>query len=55
MFFKVSGGWSLIETLVAQEISFRDISEYLKKYHRLEISYSTIYQVYKKLGAKNEQ
>lgn len=47
--------WSLIETLVAQNISFRDISEYLKKYHRLEISYSTIYQVYKKLGAKNGQ
>ena len=47
--------WSLIKTLKSQSMSFRDISEYLKKYHRLEISYSTIYQVYKKLGAKNGQ
>lgn len=42
--------WSLIKTLVTHNISFRDISDYLKKYHRINISYSTIYQIYTKLG-----
>lgn len=41
--------WSLIETLVAQEIGYRGISEYLKKYHRFDISYSTIYLIYKQI------
>ena len=41
--------WSLIETLVSEGVSFRGISDYLKKYHRLHISYSTIYLIYKKI------
>jgi len=44
--------WSLVKTLKSQNMSFRDISEYLQKYHRVNISYSTIYKIYKKLEEK---
>lgn len=44
--------WSLVKTLKSQNMSFRDISEYLQKYHRVHISYSTIYKIYKKLEEK---
>ena len=44
--------WSLVKTLKSQNMSFRDISEYLQKYHRVDISYSTIYKIYKKLEEK---
>lgn len=44
--------WSLVKTLKSQSMSFRDISTYLQKYHRIHISYSTIYQIYKKLEGK---
>lgn len=45
--------WSLIDTLVKQKFSFRDISEYLKKYYSIDISYSTIFKIYTKIGEKN--
>lgn len=46
--------WSLIKTLKSQNISFRDISVYMQKYHRISISYSTIFKIYKKIeGNKN--
>lgn len=39
--------WSLVRELKKGEnLSFREISKYLKKYHRLEISYSTIQKVW---------
>jgi len=44
--------WSLVKTLKSQSMSFRDISTYLQKYHRVHISYSTIYKIYKKLEEK---
>ena len=44
--------WSLVKTLKSQSMSFRDISTYLQKYHRIHISYSTVYKIYKKLEEK---
>lgn len=44
--------WSLVKTLKSQNMSFRNISMYLQKYHRVHISYSTIYKIYKKLEEK---
>lgn len=39
--------WAIIKTLrYEQNMSFRAISEYLFKYHKLQISYSTIYEVW---------
>lgn len=44
---KVLGYWSIIKTLkLEQNYSFREISDYLHKYHRFEVSYSLIYQVW---------
>jgi len=44
--------WGLLKTLKLQQLSYRDISAYLQKYHRIHISYSTIYKIYKKLEGK---
>jgi hypothetical protein len=42
--------WAVVKRLKTKEnLSFRQISKYLKKYHRFEISYSLIYQSWKKL------
>lgn len=44
--------WGLLKTLKLQQLSYRDISAYLQKYHRIHISYSTIYKIYNKLDGK---
>ncbi len=44
---KLLSYWSIIKTLkLEQNYSFREISDYLLKYHRFEVSYSLIYQIW---------
>lgn len=57
---KVLGYWSIVRTLkLEQNMSFRDISIYFGKYHKLEVSYSTIYELWNELenntNIKNEE
>lgn len=47
---KVLGYWAIVRTLkLEQNMSFRDISAYFEKYHKLEVSYSTIYELWNEL------
>lgn len=47
---KVLGYWAIVRTLkIDQKMSFRDISSYFKKYHKFEVSYSTIYELWNEL------
>ena len=47
---KVLGYWAIVRTLkLEQNISFRDIATYFAKYHKLEVSYSTIYELWNEL------
>lgn len=42
--------WAIVRTLRLEEkMSFRQISEYFAKYHKLKFSYSTIYDVWNEL------
>ncbi len=44
---KVLGYWAIVKTLkLEQNMSFRYIATYFAKYHRLEISYSTIHALW---------
>jgi hypothetical protein len=44
--------WSIIKSLKSENYSFRDIQKYLKKYHRFEVSYSTLFSCWKKFEEK---
>ena len=47
---KLLSYWGIVITLkLEQNMSFRDIATYFGKYHRLEISYSTIYRLWNEL------
>ena len=47
---KLLGYWAIVRTLkLEQRMSFRQISEYFAKYHKLEVSYSTIYDIWNEL------
>ena len=47
---KLLGYWAIIKTLKQeQNMSFRNISSYFRKYHKLEVSYSTIYTLWNEL------
>ena len=47
---KVLGYWAIVRTLkLEQKMSFRQISEYFKKYHKLDVSYSMIFETWKEL------
>lgn len=47
---KLLGYWAIVRTLKFEEkMSFRDISTYFSKYHKLEVSYSTIYNLWNEL------
>jgi len=47
---KVLGYWAIVRTLkLKQNMSFRQISEYFAKYHKLKVSYSTIYELWNEL------
>jgi len=46
--------WSIVKELrEKRDMSFREISNYLKKYHKFEISYSTIYQMWDEIEKRN--
>ncbi len=50
---KVIGYWAIVRTLkLEQKMSFRDIATYFAKYHKLEVSYSTIYELWNELENK---
>ena len=52
---KVLGYWAIVRTLkLEQNMSFRDIATYFIKYHRLEVSYSTIYELWIELENKTQ-
>lgn len=52
---KVLGYWAIVRTLkLEQNMSFRDISAYFAKYHKLNVSYSTIFELWNKLEKKME-
>ena len=47
---KVIGYWAIVRTLkLDQKMSFREISSYFQKYHKLKVSYSTIYELWNEL------
>ena len=47
---KLLSYWSVIKTLKnEQNYSFREISDYLLKYHRFEVSYSLVYQTWNEI------
>lgn len=47
---KVLVYWAIVRTLkLEQNMSFRDIATYFAKYHKLEVSYSTIYELWNEL------
>lgn len=51
---KLLSYWSVIKTLkLEQNYSFREISDYLLKYHRFEVSYSLIYQTWNEIEIIN--
>ena len=50
---KVLGYWAIVRTLkLEQNMSFRDIATYFARYHKLEVSYSTIYELWNELENK---
>jgi len=46
---KVLGLWAVVRTLRQKKVSFRDISRYLKKHHRLEVGHSLIHSMWLEL------
>ena len=47
---KLLSYWAIVRTLkLERNMSFRDIAIYFGKYHRFEISYSTIYRLWNEL------
>lgn len=51
---KLLSYWSIVKTLkLEQNYSFREISDYLLKYHRFEVSYSLIYQTWNEIEIIN--
>jgi hypothetical protein len=51
---RIIGYWALIKTLKNHNnLSFREIKKYLKKYHKFEVSHSVIYEAWKKYEIKN--
>lgn len=53
---KLLSYWSIVKTLkLEQNYSFRNISEYLLKYHRFEVSYSLIFQSWNEIETVNKE
>ncbi|MBP9491177.1 MAG: hypothetical protein KBE77_06980 [Aliarcobacter sp.] len=57
---KLLGYWAIVRTLkLEQNMSFRDIATYFAKYHKLDVSYSTVYELWNELenntNIKNEE
>lgn len=53
---RLLGYWAIVRTLkLEQNLSFRQIALYLKKYHKLEVAHSTLYRLWSELETiKNE-
>ena len=52
---KLLSYWSIVRTLrLERNMSFRDISNYLVKYHRFQVSYSIVYQLWNEIELKKE-
>lgn len=50
---RLLGYWAIIRTLkIEQSMSFRQIAEYLKKYHKFEVAHSTVYELWNELESK---
>ncbi len=48
--------WSLVKELrIKKDMSFRDIANYLEKYHKLKIAHSTIFEMWQKLENEEKQ
>ena len=53
---KVLGYWAIVRTLkLEQNMSFRDIANYFAKYHKLKVSYSTVYELWNELEKNTNQ
>ncbi|MDX4069924.1 helix-turn-helix domain-containing protein [Aliarcobacter skirrowii] len=53
---KILGYWAIVRTLkLEQKMSFRDIATYFAKYHKLQISYSTVYEIWNELEKKGNK
>ena len=47
---KILSHWAIVKTLKnEQKMSFRDISRYLKKYHRFDVAHSTIFEIWNQI------
>lgn len=52
---KLLSYWAIVKTLkIEQNMSFRDISIYFKKYHKFDVSYSTIFDIWNELENKEK-
>lgn len=50
---KLLSYWSIVKELKEKEnLSYREISNYFGKYHKFEVSYSTIYKLWNQLESK---
>ena len=53
---KLLGYWAIVRTLkLEQKMSFRDIANYFAKYHKLKVSYSTVYKLWNELKKNTNQ
>jgi len=53
---KLLAKWALIKELKnVKGLSFRQITQYLKKYHKLEVVHSTVYDLWKELEENKEE
>lgn len=47
---KILDYWTIVKTLKnEQKMSFRDISRYLKKYHKFDVAHSTIFEIWNQI------
>lgn len=47
--------WALIKELKSKNLSYREVSKYLKKYHKLDVAHSTIYAMWQELENNNKE
>ncbi len=53
---KLLGYWAIIRTLkLEQDLSFRQIAQYIKKYHKLEVAHSTLYRLWSEIETIKNQ
>lgn len=53
---KLLGYWAVVRTLkLEQHMSYRQIAQYLKKYHRLDVAHSTVFEIWNELENINNK